>query len=206
MTEKPLQAVRKPVQARSIARFEKILDAAEELILENGIDNTSHHKVAERAGLPSASVYQYFPSRELIFQALSERHFETVIELYQANAQKANIKTWQDLARLLVETGYQYYTTDPIGEQLFLGVHAATNVRKGAAGRLTEFAEWFLTLFEPLDSPPAIDDLKEKLAICVNLMDAAFVRSLALHNAIKPEYREEALRAVTGYLGTYFEA
>lgn len=204
VTQKPLQAVKRPVQARSIARFEKILDAAEQLILENGIDATSHHKIAEHAELPSASVYQYFPSQELIFQALSERHFETVKKLYKENAEKATISSWKDLAELLVLAGYEYYTTDPIGEQLFLGVHAATNVRKGAAGRLTEFAEWFLTLFEPLDGQPAVEDLQEKLAISVNLMDAAFVRSLSLYNRITPAYRDEAVRAVSGYLGTYF--
>lgn len=198
------QAVRKPVQARSIARYEKILDAAEELILETGVDSTSHHRIAERAQVPSASVYQYFPSRELIFQALSERHFEKVLELFSARAGSASITCWQDLAELLVYMGYEFYTTDPIAEQLFLGVHAATNVRKGAASRLSSFAEWYAPFFENLPGLQAVEDLQEKLAISVNLADAAFVRSLALHNSITPAYRDEAVRAVTGYLGSYF--
>ncbi|NIB42602.1 TetR/AcrR family transcriptional regulator [Pseudomaricurvus alkylphenolicus] len=203
MADKPLPQVKRPVQARSIARFEKILDAAEYLILESGIDATSHHKIAEKAELPAASVYQYFPSPELIFQALAERHFKNVLELFQNRAEEATIESWEDLANLMVNAGYEYYTTDPIAEQLFLGVHAATNVRRGAASRLSEFAQWFLTLFDQLEPYPQVEDLQEKLAICVNLMDAAFVRSLSLHDEITPDYLEEARRAVRGYLGTY---
>ncbi len=46
MSQNELQVVRKPVQVRGKKRYEKILDAAESLILELGIEKTSVHKVA----------------------------------------------------------------------------------------------------------------------------------------------------------------
>lgn len=205
MAGKSIQAIKRPVQARSIARFEKMLDAAEELMLEIGIDATSHHKIAERAQVPSASVYQYFPSPELIFQALAERHFKTVMDLTQRNFEGAEVRNWRDLVTVLVDTTYEYYSTDRIGAQLFLGVHSATNVRLGAAGRLTEFGAWVVCQFESLPDLPVVDDLQEKLAICANLSDAVYACSLFLHDEILPRYRDEAQRVIEGYLGTYFE-
>jgi AcrR family transcriptional regulator len=64
---------RAPVQRRSRERVQRILDAASELIVEKGVAAVGTKTIAERAGVPVASLYQYFADRTEILMALVER-------------------------------------------------------------------------------------------------------------------------------------
>ena len=62
-----------PQQVRSIERVERILDAAAELVVGDGFDAVTTRSVAHRAGVPVATLYQYFADRDEILLALVER-------------------------------------------------------------------------------------------------------------------------------------
>lgn len=47
-----------------------VIDAAYSLFLENGFSATSMRQIAERAGLALGGIYNHFPSKDEIFQAL----------------------------------------------------------------------------------------------------------------------------------------
>lgn len=64
---------RLPTQARSRERVERILDAAAALVVAEGVDGLSTRSIAESAGLPVASLYQYFADKEAVLLALCER-------------------------------------------------------------------------------------------------------------------------------------
>lgn len=64
---------RVPRQTRSIERVERILDAAGRLVVEQGVDALTTKAVAELAGMPVASLYQYFGDKDEILLALVER-------------------------------------------------------------------------------------------------------------------------------------
>ena len=61
------------MQRRSRERVRRILDAAAEIIVEDGLASLSTRSVAERAGVPVASLYQYFGDKDEILLALVER-------------------------------------------------------------------------------------------------------------------------------------
>lgn len=65
---------RTPVQHRSRERVEAILEAAEQLVVDDGIDALTTRAVATSARVPVASVYQYFADRDEIIAALIKRH------------------------------------------------------------------------------------------------------------------------------------
>jgi len=52
---------------------EQILDAASRLVLTRGVDALTTRAIAETAGVPVASLYQYFADKEDILLALVER-------------------------------------------------------------------------------------------------------------------------------------
>lgn len=64
---------RVPQQTRSIERVERILDAAAELVVSEGVDALSTRGVAALAEVPVATLYQYFADKDEILLALVER-------------------------------------------------------------------------------------------------------------------------------------
>lgn len=69
---------RVPQQSRSKERVERILDAAGVLVVQQGVDALSTRTIADRAGIPVASLYQYFADKDDILLALVERDIEAM--------------------------------------------------------------------------------------------------------------------------------
>jgi AcrR family transcriptional regulator len=74
---------RDPTQARARFTVDVIVEAAGRLLVENGRRGVTTNAVAERAGVSIGSVYQYFPNKDAIFQALQARHRGQVMPLIQ---------------------------------------------------------------------------------------------------------------------------
>jgi len=87
--DRPAGKRRVPQQSRSIERVERILDAAAELVVAEGVDALTTRAVADLAAVPVASLYQYFADKDEILLALVER------DVAEMDAQVA-----ADLARL----------------------------------------------------------------------------------------------------------
>jgi AcrR family transcriptional regulator len=64
---------RVPQQSRSIERVERILDAAAQLVVSDGVDALTTRGVAALAEVPVATLYQYFADKDEILLALVER-------------------------------------------------------------------------------------------------------------------------------------
>lgn len=83
--------VRLPRQDRSRATFERLLDAAQELLERDGIDGTSMAAVAQRAGSSIGALYTRVPDKTTLVRAvqlrLVERQLSSVRELARADPQ-----------------------------------------------------------------------------------------------------------------------
>jgi len=67
---------RQPKQARSQQRVEQLLNAAAQTFEEVGYVAATTNAIAARAGLPIGSLYQFFPNKESIMDALVERYLD----------------------------------------------------------------------------------------------------------------------------------
>jgi AcrR family transcriptional regulator len=63
-------------QQRGARRIDDIVAAAAELFAERGFDGTSMNAIAKAAGLTIGSIYQYFPSRDAIVDAVAQYYLE----------------------------------------------------------------------------------------------------------------------------------
>jgi AcrR family transcriptional regulator len=76
---------RQPVQARSQARVNAILDAASQLLAEVGASGTTITAVADRVGLAAGSVYEYVEGEREMIGAVAQRGLDAVhIEIVAA--------------------------------------------------------------------------------------------------------------------------
>lgn len=67
---------KQPVQARSKATVNAIVEAAARVLSDQGWAGFTTNKVAEAAGVSIGSYYQYFPDKNSLIDAILERHFQ----------------------------------------------------------------------------------------------------------------------------------
>jgi AcrR family transcriptional regulator len=78
-----------PSQARSKATVEAILGAAAHVFGGDGYAGATTDRIAARAGVSVGSLYQYFPNKDAILVALTERHIDAGFALIHALLAKA---------------------------------------------------------------------------------------------------------------------
>jgi AcrR family transcriptional regulator len=85
--DSPSSRMRKaPQQARSRVTTDAILDAAARILGERGWTGLTTNNVAEVAGVSIGSLYQYFPNKLALIEAVRRRHFDEVLTVLQAAA------------------------------------------------------------------------------------------------------------------------
>ena len=74
MKKRRLSPRKTPLQERSRATVEAILEATTHILVRDGYAKLTTNRIAERAGVNIASLYQYFPGKEAIVAELRRRH------------------------------------------------------------------------------------------------------------------------------------
>jgi AcrR family transcriptional regulator len=70
---------KQPRQARSQATVEAILEASAHILGTSGWCDFTTNAVAERAGVSIGSLYQYFPDKAGLIEAVRNRHFDEIL-------------------------------------------------------------------------------------------------------------------------------
>ena len=74
MRKRRLSPRKTPRQERSRATVEAVLEATTDILVREGYSKLTTNRIAERAGVNIASLYQYFPGKEAIVAELRRRH------------------------------------------------------------------------------------------------------------------------------------
>lgn len=85
---------RTPRQARSQQRVDHLLDTAAAVFNEIGYEAATTNMIAKRADVPIGSLYQFFPNKESILEALAARYVEGMREVGQTYM---NVEATRDL-------------------------------------------------------------------------------------------------------------
>lgn len=96
-----------PVQARSAASVDAILEATVQVLLQVGKERLTTTKVALRAGVSVGTLYQYFPNKSALLKAALKRHLDevtTALELV-CNQQKGH--SLSEMATAVITTFLQ---------------------------------------------------------------------------------------------------
>ncbi|MGO4113665.1 TetR/AcrR family transcriptional regulator [Rhizobium ruizarguesonis] len=75
-----LKPRKRPQQARASATLDAIFEATIQLLVKDGYPMLTTTRVAERAGVSVGTMYQYFPHKQALIYAVSERYLEILAE------------------------------------------------------------------------------------------------------------------------------
>jgi len=73
-THEAVDPRKRPLQGRSRVTVDAILEAAAQVLERDGYAATTTDLIAERAGVSIGSLYQYFPNKDAVLLALTQRH------------------------------------------------------------------------------------------------------------------------------------
>src|SRR3954468_22552278 len=118
-------AAKVPTQQRSRERVERMLAAASALIAEGGSDSMRMSEVAERAGVPIGSLYQFFPDKGAIIRTLAERYNALGRECIEKElAPVSTLHEVGDAFARLVDIYYAMFLAEPVMRDIWSGTQA----------------------------------------------------------------------------------
>lgn len=109
-----------PRQKRARQTVDFILDAAVYILAERGLDGFTTNRIAERAGVNISSLYQYFPNKLAILEALQARHIATPDANYAQGLERLRDQPLEEVVRSLVDVALDMHAANPTMQKLFL--------------------------------------------------------------------------------------
>jgi AcrR family transcriptional regulator len=121
---------RQPRQQRSRARVRHILEAADAILSAEGFEALTVRRIAQEAGVPVGSIYQFFPDKAAVVDALAGTYigeFDAAIERLVADSQAAR---WADPVGTLIDAFAALYRANPGYVALWSGRHVSPELAR----------------------------------------------------------------------------
>ncbi|WP_433830696.1 TetR/AcrR family transcriptional regulator [Actinoplanes sp. CA-015351] len=184
-------------QARGERRIAEILDAALALFAEAGYDRTSTNAIAARAGISPGSLYQYFPNKEAIAEALSRRLLEQMREAHATafDPSEAAALPLPDLLDRVVDPLVAFNVANP-GAKVLIGagtIAGAQPLHQAVSGRVAALVS---LKFPGLPEP----DVRRTAMVAVQIVAALMPSIVAAAEPERAALVTELKRALLGYL------
>ena len=137
----PVRVRREPQQARSRARVAQILAAADGILSVEGFEALTVRRIAQEAAVPVGSIYQFFPDKAAVVDALARGYigeFDTAIEALVADAEAYAAEHegthtdsgWGDPVGRLVDEFADLYRSRPGYVALWSGRHLSPELAR----------------------------------------------------------------------------
>lgn len=97
-----LQPRKTPLQARSAASVDAILEATIQVLLTVGKERLTTTRVAARAGVSVGTLYQYFPNKSALLQACLRRHMDRVTHAVEQVCEQYKFHELFEMATALI--------------------------------------------------------------------------------------------------------
>jgi AcrR family transcriptional regulator len=191
-----------PVQARSRERLQRVLDAAEQVLAEEGAAALTTTRIAAVAGVPVASVYRFFPDREAIAEALALRYWSEFGDAVETLAEAMERRPLRDPVATMVDALAESFRSKPGFTALWFGGLRTERLRdatRPSRARFALYAERILAV----GYPRADADLRRATARMLVLTGDALLRE-----AFRVDPRGDAalLEETKFVLGAYLDA
>lgn len=194
MAKKTNIPARQPLRKPGVERYNRIIAAAEHLILEAGsLETITLDAVARQAGVPRASLYYFFASIESLLDALYKRGVQKMVaELPQSPV----APNWRELMVLYIDSVRDFYLKNRV--EMILALLPVSLVAVNTVSR--EFGGALFALLHQQGLAPKTRSATRACEISSELADLVWRKSLIEKGTLTPAYHKEAQRVVISYL------
>jgi AcrR family transcriptional regulator len=192
---------KEPKRKRGKVRVAALLDAGASLFAEKGYEAATMTEIALRAGASIGSLYQFFPSKEVLAEALFNRHIERMAQVLEEIAARAPSLPPARLAQLLIELMLTLRTDRDVAMALVNTVAAIVESRKPPRYIIRSHVAAVLRAARPA--------LSEQRAIAAAMVISQFIKTVPLLAEAQEQggrgFIAEARRMLTLYLERILE-
>ena len=157
-----------PQQKRGQERIDKLLGAAAKLFAKVGYEETTTNAIAREARTSIGSLYQFFPNKEAILNALAGRYLEELHAVHeQVLGDDAVQITLPELYDRIIHSLADFHASHPGFQQLFYG----STTSKHLAAAAEQLKQECIARVEGLMGArnPEIDPARRKLLAVLNV-------------------------------------
>ena len=185
---------RQPVQKRSAARVQRMLDAAAMLLDEAGHEGLTTSGIAARAEVSVGSLYQFFPDKHAVVEALARRSFER----FSSQLQTVTTQDWRAAVDSIIDLYVAFSREEPGFLVLSFGGPVGLHPLDPLSVNNVVVARTLGGVVQAsLDLPPLV------LRLAVEVGDAVLALAFQTDRRGDPELVEEAKTAVKSYLAAH---
>jgi len=197
---------RKPRQARSQERVNRILDVAEELFASQGYTATTTNAIAAHAQVAIGSLYQFFPDKTAILQALALRYAEKLHQQLTAIGEPEQVTgSLANYVTQLIDTTNQFFAENPSYYAIFMEVQGTIQelekIDEAADARLIQDLARSLAKYDARLAPADYDAIA---FVLVKAIGTLLWLSLSQETEFRQRLVEETKRLTLTYLQSYF--
>ncbi len=189
------------MQRRSRARVETILAAATEILYEGGVDALSTRAIAERSGVPVATIYRYFENSDGILGAFLDREMEKLDEAVAAAVLALERVTLRSLIEAATLAHFRHHQRHPQTVLAWFGARQSLAVRDRVKEQDARVAGW---LAHAIDVAGFVREDAPRLGtgMIVRITDRMFEYVLG---EVSPEEQETVVRRFIDMIASYVE-
>jgi AcrR family transcriptional regulator len=177
-----------------------MLDACAELVDEVGYDGLTTTLLAERAGVAIGSVYQFFPDKRAIVQALTLRNLETYLDRLGRRLAAEDLTHWWDAVDAAIDEYIGLHRSVPGFRTLHFGDVVDLYLLDDERDNNGVIADHLARLLAAQYDLPPGRPLAFSMTIAVEVADALIKMAFRGSPEGDPEVLAEAKRMIREYL------
>ncbi|WP_237055439.1 TetR/AcrR family transcriptional regulator [Microbulbifer sediminum] len=202
-TKRSIALPRKPQRKNGREKYEKLLDNLETLLSEREASEITLADLSDAAGVPTASIYHFFPSKDAALTALAERYFETNFHEEAFRPAGAEFSSWQELVCLVCERALSYYQSNTSMQKLRFGPDASWAIRDLILSNNQRLAQILYDSCIREFQLPDSNDWNSRFLVAISISHTLWSLSYTLYGRITGEMTSESKRATIAYLKMY---
>lgn len=141
---------RQPQQARSRARVEAILAAADRILSREGYEALTMRRIAEEAATPVGSIYQFYADKSAVVDALGQRYLDAFKAAIDELVERTVAGELSDPVGMMVGVYVELIRSQTGGMALWAGRHLSPELARADEASNMHIAEGLRRIVEHL--------------------------------------------------------
>ncbi len=177
--DRAVKGLRKePQQARSRARVRAIVAAADRILAGEGVEALTIRRIADGAGVPTGTVYQFFEDKAAVLSALAQHYMDGFGETMTEAVEAASRAPLADLVDIVFDRFVERYRQNPGYVAIWTGRHLSPELLRADDANNDLLAESIrrilLARSDVVDGPPLALACRAAVRVADALLQLAF--------------------------------